>query len=249
MRITRRFRHVPTLIFLSLALFLAACGVRSISDSGYYADSDRRGGRASNPYYRGELNEFDLLGIDPKVAVSDEQIQKSFAAKTRIAIPKGSSMMVIQSGAMIPDDVMSTALEKYFNVAVFTGVPAENGAQGPSYATALRLAAAKGGYEKLLVYWGILETGRQNLATKAVSWVPIVGWAVPDQSQRMRIRMKIAVIDVRSGQWEMFAPEPFEDSDTSALYTRVSSDQAQVATLKDKAYKATVEDLVRRYSR
>ena len=35
--------------------------------------------------------------------------------------------------------------------------------------------AARGGYEKIVVYWGILETAQENLETKAVSWVPIVG--------------------------------------------------------------------------
>lgn len=249
MRKTNRANHLCGLVIVSLAMVLSACGVRSISDSGYYADSDRRGGRANNPFYRGELSEFDVLGIDAKASITEADIQKAFAAKTRIVVPKGSSMMLIQSGATIPDDGMVKGLEKYYNVSVFTGVPGEGGAQGNSYAMALRLAAAKGGYEKMLVYWGILETGRENLATKAVSWVPIVGWAMPDQTQRMRIRMKVAIVDVRSGQWDMFSPEPFEDTGTSGMYTRISSDQAQVATLKDKAYKSTVDDLVRRYAK
>jgi hypothetical protein len=237
------------LIFISVLVFLAACSVRSISDSGYYADSDRRGARASNPFYRGELSEFDVLGIDPKIPITEADIQKSLAARNRITLSKGSSIMLIQSGAMIPDDAMVKGLEKYYNVSVFTGVPGEGGAQGNSYAMALRLAAAKGGYEKMVIYWGLLEAGRENLATKSVSWVPIIGWAVPDETQRMRIRMKVAIVDVRSGQWDMFSPEPFEDVGFSGLFTRVSSDQAQVATLKDKAYNATVNDLVKRYSK
>ncbi|MDH3444565.1 MAG: aminopeptidase [Deltaproteobacteria bacterium] len=243
------FKRLNWFVFLSLIVFISGCGVRSISDSGYYADSDRRGARVSNPFYRGELSEFDVLGIDPKVSVTEADIQKVFTTKIRITVPKGSSIMLIQSGAMIPDDVMVKGLQKYYNVSVFTGVPGESGAQGNSYAMALRLAAAKGGYEKMLVYWGLLETGRENLATKVVSWVPIVGWALPDETQRMRIRMKVAIVDVLSGQWDMFSPEPFEDVGASGLYTRVSSDQAQVATLKDKAYKSTVDDLVKRYSR
>jgi hypothetical protein len=243
------FNKFKWLFLVLLVVIISACSVRSISDSGYYADSDRRGGRASNPFYRGELSEFDVLGIDPKVPVTEAEIEKALTAKSRITIPKGSSIMVIQSGAMIPDDVMVKGLEKYYNVSVFTGVPGEGGAQGKSYAMALRLAAAKGGYEKMMVYWGLLESGRENLATKAVSWVPIVGWALPDETQRMRIRMKVAIIDVRSGQWDMFSPEPFEDSGASALYTRISSDQAQVEALKDKAYKSTVDDLVKRYSK
>jgi len=230
-------------------MILAGCGVRSISDSGYYADSDRRGAGGSSLFYQGELSEFDVLGIDPKLAVTEADIQKAFAAKSRITVPKGSSIMLLQSGAMIPDDAMVKGLEKYYNVSVFTGVPGEGGAQGNSYAMALRLAAAKGGYEKMMVYWGLLETGRENLATKAVSWVPIVGWAVPDETQRMRIRMKVAIVDVRSGQWDMFSSEPFEDHGVSGLYTRISSDQIQIMNLKDKAYKATVDDLVKRYSK
>lgn len=243
------FKTLRLLVLFLVIVLVSACGTRSISDSGYYADSDRRGTRAGNPFYRGELSEFDVLGIDPQISITEADIQKAFATKARIKVPKGSSIMLIQSGAMIPDDAMVKGLEKYYNVSVFTGVPGEGGAKGNSYAMALRLAAAKGGYENMLVYWGLLETGRENLATKAVSWVPVVGWALPDETQRMRIRMKVAIVDVRSGQWDMFSPEPFEDVGASGLYTRISSDQAQVATLKDKAYKSTVEDLVKRYSR
>lgn len=212
MATTTYFKKLEWLFLALLLAVLSACGVRSISDSGYYADSDRRGSRASNPLYRGELSEFDVLGIDPKVSVTEADIEKAFTAKSRITVPKGSAIMLIQSGAMIPDDVMVKGLEKYYNVSVFTGVPGEGGAQGKSYAMALRLAAAKGGYEKMLVYWGLLESGRENLATKVVSWVPIVGWALPDETQRMRIRMKVAIVDVRSGQWDMFSPEPFKMS-------------------------------------
>jgi hypothetical protein len=243
------FNRGTSLAAVALLMLLYGCSVRSISDSGYYADSDRRAGRASNPFYRAELSEFEVLGIDPKTPVTDADIRQAFAAKSRITMPKGSSIMLIQSGAMIPDDLMVTGLERYYNVSVFTGVPAEAASQGNSYAMSLRLAAAKGGYGNIVIYWGLLESGRENLATKTVSWVPIVGWALPDENQRMRIRMKVAVVDVRSGQWDMFSPEPFEDTAYSGLFTRVSADQAQVVTLKEKAYKATVEDLVRRYSK
>src|SRR5688572_29650536 len=102
---------------LVVVMILAGCGVRSISDSGYYADSDRRGAGGSSLFYRGELSEFDVLGIDPKLAVTEADIQKAFAAKSRITVPKGSSIMLLQSGAMIPDDAMVKGLEKYYNVS------------------------------------------------------------------------------------------------------------------------------------
>ena len=237
------------LLLVLLAVVVAGCGERSISNSGYYADSDRGYARQSSPFYKGELSEYNVLGIDPKATVSEAQIRDALAAKQRLAIPKGSAVMLVQSGAMIPDEVMVADLEKYYNVAVFTGVPEPGSTSADGYSKALRLAAARAGAGKILVYWGVLETGRQGLGTKVVSWVPFVGGLLPDETQRMRIRLKVAVVDVQTGQWEMFAPEPFEDADASGRYTRVSSDQAQVAVLKEKGYGAAVQDLVKRYAR
>jgi len=131
--------------------------------------------------------------------------------------------MLIQSGAVIPDEAMTRELEKCYNVSVFSGVPQQEPGVPGAYAGALRLAAARGWNETLLVCQGLLETGRENLTTKVVSWFPVVGGILPDESQRMRIRLKVAVIDVRTGCWEMFTPEPFEDLDTSGRLTRVSS--------------------------
>ncbi len=232
-----------------ITALVAGCGTRSISNSGYYADSDRGYAQRNNTFYKGELNEFDVLGIDPKSPITEADIQKSLGEKSRITVLRGSSIMLIQSGAMIPDDDMVKGMEKYYNVAVFTGVPYESGTPGNAYAKALRLAAAKGGYDRLMVYWGVLETGQENLATKVISWFPIIGGAIPDQTQRMRIRMKVAIVDVKSGQWDMFSPPPFEDNDISGRYSRVSSDQGQVAILKSKAYSATVDDVVRRFAK
>ncbi len=236
------------LIGLALLLtLLAGCATRSISDSGYQSES-RYGSRASgNPFYRGELSEFDVLGIDPQAKVTAEEIAKAFEQKQALKLPKGSSIMLIQSGAMIPDEPMVKGLEKYYNVSVFSGVPAPQGTAG--YSMPLRLAAAKGGFEKIVVYWGLLETAQKGLGSKAVSWVPFVGGVIPDESQEMRVRLKVAVVDVKTGQWDMFSPEPFEDSATSARYGREASDQGQVAVLKKKSYEAAAEDLVKRYSK
>lgn len=237
------------LVLVFLAIAVAGCSVRSISDSGYYADPDRGSQRRSNPFYKGELSEYNVLGIDPKASVSEEQIRDALEAKRSLTMPKGSSVMLVQSGAMIPDDPMVAGLEKYYNVSVFTGVPEQGSTSADSYSKALRLAAARAGAAKLIVYWGLLETGRQDLGTKAVSWFPVVGGLLPDETQRMRIRLKVSVVDVKTGQWETFSPEPFEDTDASGRYTRVSSDQAQVAILKQKGYTAAAQDIVKRYAR
>jgi hypothetical protein len=235
-------------LFILIGL-LASCGTRSISNSSYSADSDQGYQQRNDPFYKGELSELDVLGIDLKSDISEEDIANATNTKPHIVVKKGSSIMLIQSGAMIPDDDMVKGMEKYYNVSVFTGVPSSGSATGGMYSRALRLAAAKGGAENLIVYWGVLETGRRDLATKAISWVPFVGGAISDESQLMRIRMKVAVVDVKTGKWEMFSPEQFENSSTSADYTRASSDQAQVAILKSKAYKAAVEDIAKRYAK
>lgn len=249
MAIISRCMFSRVLLYACFAIVLAGCGARSISNSGYYADSDRGYWRENSSFYKGELSEFDVLGIDPRAAIAESEIQEALTSRQRMTIPKSSAVMLVQSGAIIPDETMSTELGKYYNVSVFSGVPERAAEATGSYAKALRLAAARGGNATLLVYWGLLETGRENLATKTVSWVPIVGAMLPDESQRMRIRLKVAVVDVESGRWEMFTPEPFEAVDTSGRFTRVSSDQAQVAQLKDKGYRAAVADLVNRYAR
>jgi len=227
-----------------LLLATAGCGTRSISDSGYAPGSDNR-------LYRGELSEFDVIGISRNQAITDKDIQSAFDTKRRLSIPKGSTLMLIQSGAMLPDTEMLKPLEQHYGVAQFSGIPERDepgSANGGSYALALRLAAAKGNIETIVVYWGILETAREGLPTKILSWVPLVGQAVPDEYQRMRIRLKIAVVEVRTGRWEEFAPEPIEDTSVSARFTRESSDQDQVALLKIKAYQVAAMRILDRYA-
>ena len=227
-------------------LFIIGCGARSISNSGY--DRGYYGYRGGNPFYEGELTEFDVLGIDPYSETTDEAIVKSLSIAKNVMIKKGNSIMLIQSGAMLPDDPMMKEMDKHFVVMPFTGIPIEKKAEKKShYGKALRLAAAKGGNDTIICYWGTLETAQKNLATKTVSWVPIVGGAIPDESQMMRIRLKFAIIDVKTGSWTIFSPDPISDNAISTSYGRESSDQSQVALLKEKGYKEAVEKLVRIY--
>jgi hypothetical protein len=240
---------------LLAVLVLAGCAMRSISNSGYDAQGGRYAASKSNPFYVGELSEFDVLGIDRGKLVSEQEIRQAIDNRVALSVKRGTSIMLIQSGALIPDDPMVKALEKHYTVGVFSGVPpvvqtpAAGERPAETYARSLRLSAAQGGYEKVVVYWGLIETAQENLVTKSVSWVPIVGWALPDERQRMRIRLKMAVVDVRSGNWEMFSPEAFEDASFSAYIGRKGADQAQVWTLKDRAYMAAADDLVKRFGR
>jgi len=235
-----------------LLLSLAGCATRSISDSGYRGGF-WGGGDGRNHLYRGELSEFDVLGIERNQAIAEDEIRASLGVHERPVIARGASIMLIQSGAMFPDEPMVRALEARYEVGQFSGIPDEPSQSAsaspaaPAYAPALRLAAARGGYDKVIAYWGVLETAREGIGTKVVSWVPIVGNFIPDESQRMRIRLKFAVIDVKTGQWDLYVPEPLEDAAISASLNRASSDQAQVALPKEAGYKAAATGLFTRY--
>ena len=104
------------LVCLTLTVLLTGCQTRSISNSGYSGGYYCGGG---DPFYRGELNEFDLLGIVPKESITDEQIGKALDASARVTLRKGSSVLLIQSGAMQPDKPMLDAMEKHFAVVPF----------------------------------------------------------------------------------------------------------------------------------
>jgi hypothetical protein len=225
-------------------LVLAACSVRSISDSGYRGDGYGR----VNSSYQGELSEYAVLGIDAKATYSDADIQKAMIERRPLSVRKGSGILLVQSGAEMADPEMIAALEKYYTVATFSGVPQPAGAATP-YSQLFRMAAAKGGYETVIVYWGVLESATQGLGGKAISWLPVIGGVVPDENQQMRIRLAMAVVDTRTGQWESFSPEPFQDEATSNQHGRAASDQRQVMELKAKAYKAAAEAVALRYGR
>lgn len=241
------FRH-SLLVTLScglLAILLAGCTrTRSISNSGY-PEAGPRGAQAKSP----ELSEFDVLGLQRSGAVTDQEIQQVLDAAARVRVRKGSSLLVIQSGAYQPDSPMTQALGKHVNVVPFNG-QSDSVARdaGSSYAKALRLAAARAGCETVLCYWGTLESARRNLETKSVSWVPVVGWMVPDEKQYMRIRLKMALVDVRSGNWTMFSPEAFDSKSLSSMFNKEASDQGQVEKLKRLAYEKAAEDVIKIYA-
>ena len=116
-----------------------------------------------------------------------------------------------------------------------------------AYSRLLRLAAARSGASTIICYWGILESGNEKIPTKMVSWLPGVGWVLPDEREHMRIRVKMAVIDVRSGNWTEFSPRAFDTSSFSFSPRREVADQKQVESLKTKIYQASVEQLTKQY--
>lgn len=232
---------IPVLAGALVALVaLSGCATRSISNSGY---PDSYYGR--NDMYAGELSEFSVLGIDPAVEITEQNITEAFNAERGVALKPGNALLLIQSGAQFPDEPMQRELSKHFRVVPFSGAVDKDSAK-VNLSKPLRLAAAQGKCDVIACYWGVLETAQKDLATKTVSWVPIVGRVVPDETQQMRIRLKMVLVDARTGNWTMIAPEPFVDMGASAKLNRESSDQNQVNKLKERAYVSLAEQLQQR---
>ena len=250
-----------TLVIASAAL----CGctsTRSISHSGYNGTASSM---SCMPYpdgsepgfeYRGELSEFDVLGITRGAVTSDTEIERTLAGAKEVRLHPGDSILLIQSGAMFPDGPVTSELGKHFRVVPFSGVPALrtmkdgrfDSGNADSFSRSLRLAAARGGNNVILCYWGILESENANLPTKSVSWVPVVNWVLPDQLEHMRIQLKMALVDVRTGDWAMFSPAPTESSGISISPRRNVADQKLVENLKHRAYSTGIKELLRQYS-
>jgi len=238
-------------ICVALAIIALAPGcstTRSISNSHFTREtscfpSGDRHAKVAFGYY-GELSEHDVLAIDRDRRITETDIAQALTNRASPKLRPGSTILVVQSGAVIPDGGMVTALEREFTVVPFSGVPtdAHDGSKG-GYSRLLRLTAARAGCETILCYWGVLESGRSDVVTKTVSWVPLAGWVLPDERQAMRIRLKVAVVDVRTGNWTVMSPAAHEDRALSTRFSRGSSDQQQVEKLKQLAYTSAARDL------
>jgi hypothetical protein len=243
--------HIITITCLCFGL-LGCQQTRSISDSGYKqrTSSWSRGNRIL-PAPPRELNEMDVLGIDVQNTIREQDIQEALTSHKTIQLKKGGAILLVQSGAAYPDAGMVKHLEESFNVISFSGIAAAvpnetetTAGKGTPYSRLLRLAAARGGCESIVCYWGIMESAKENLSTKTVSWLPVVNWMVPDERQHMRIRLKIALIDVRSGAWTMLTPEAFQEKRIATNTRREGTDQRLVESLKKKAYEAGAKEVV-----
>jgi hypothetical protein len=238
-----------------------------------------------------ELDEFDVLGLDREKPATEEDIQRAARESRRVRLAPGSTILLIQSGAIYPDGPMMAELGKHFSIVPFTGLASElNSGENRererttrhaaiitdtdkpatlvplstiarekyhtlpkrhdpgAYSRTLRLAAARAGASTVVCYWGVLESGREELATKTVSWLPVVNWLVPDEKQHMRIKLKVAVVDVASGSWSVFSVQPPDSKSINRNPRREVADQRLVESLKQKAYELAAQDLASNYA-
>lgn len=118
---------------------------------------------------------------------------------------------------------MVKVFEKYYNVLVFLGVLMLDGLV--NYLMFFCFVVVKGGFEKIVVYWGLLEMVQKGLGMKVVLWVLFVGGNIWDEMQEMWVCLKVVVVDVKMGQWVMFLLELFQDIVMSVCYSWEFFDQ------------------------
>ena len=212
-------------VLLGAVALLSACSGRSISDP--Y-------GRSRNPDYVGELTELDVIGIDPAVAVTEAEIGAAAAEGGSAGLRDGDRVLLVQSGAATPDAGMVAALSEHYRVSPFSGLPQPKAGENTS--RVLRLAAARGGNRAILCYWGTIEVGKEDMGSKTVSWLPIVGQIIPDETQLMRVGLRVILLDVPSGRWAGVSVTGEQDRASSAGFSRESSDVSQVDRMKARAY-------------
>jgi hypothetical protein len=89
-----RFPAVAAVIAATAAALLTAgcTAPRPISDSGYRAEQGYGRPGPQNPFYKGELSEFELLGINPEMKITQDDLDKAFESKQRITHSLGSHL-------------------------------------------------------------------------------------------------------------------------------------------------------------
>src|SRR5258707_253791 len=104
------------LCFLIIACaFLASCvkSTRSISHSSYREGSPYTSYQPADPGsdpafdYKGELSEYDVLGLTRAVVTSEAEIRRALDHAKHVRLRPGSSILLIQSGAIFPDGAMA----------------------------------------------------------------------------------------------------------------------------------------------
>lgn len=232
-----------------IALAAAALLFSGCETNVNFRAADFSGDKVYKKGYTGpQLNESEILGLKSTDRVTNEDINRILDEATALQIKEGSTILLVQSGATHPDQQMIDELSKHFVVIPHTGVPNEvRPHPDDDLGKALRLAAAHSKAETLMVYWGHLEMKRDDLPTSLVSWVPVIDFAVPDEYQRVRMHLKVALVDVRTGNWATFRTEPVESDALTTRYAREHEQKRPLQNTKQRLYKNSVQKLLGGY--
>lgn len=193
-------------------------------------------------YDGSELTELDLLAVVPRVDPAADGGTQRPASVASPHLRRGDRFILIQSGAMLPDGAMLQEAGRYFEPSPVSGVPA---AEKQTYVESLRQRAAQGGYRYLVCCWSMLDSVREDSHGRVISWMPLVGRLVPDQTQRMRLTVRALVLDVTNGGWRTLSTEAEGKGRYNHRTSAAEGDRELVPGLQARAYRALVAELLK----
>jgi hypothetical protein len=233
-----RFTRFPCLAAaFAAAIALAGCGSSPEKIPNVNA---AQAGQASEV----ALTETDVLGFDGAQRVSEEEIAKAATPRGKIQIKRGAAVMLIQAGVSVPEEAMQREAANHFSVTPFSGLTQQKngGADSANVSRALRLTAAKGGNDFLIVYWPAIEGAQQTNGT--LEWRAVKG-DIPFEAEQVRARLRVLIVDVKTGQWAVATPETLEDKSARGGWFRKRTSAQRVANLKERAYKHALQEVLR----
>lgn len=204
------------------------------------------------------LTEQEVLDIDSTLEITEHDIHRAVKiAKSQIfkLTPK-SKIVLVQSGATVPDTAMQEAMMKYYRVSVYSGIPQvkisskfikknEQTYIPPqnTYIKRLRLAAARAKQDKIIVYWGKMELGRMDSENKTLIWDSYYGGDIPSATEYLRYLVRFALVDVNTGMWAMYSSINKEVPYKKRGINSTNHDMTQISKVKADAYALAVQNL------
>lgn len=241
--------------FTSAIFFMALPGC---TQQGKFIDAQKSAYKA-RPAASPQLTEQELFGWDPSAEITEEDIQAALIeAEDEINIPQNASVILVQSGEKIPDIEMRKEMEKYYKVATFSGIsPSKQSATNKtspvaanSYILTLRYLGARGRQSRVIVYWPTLEAGSVNKQTKDIVWQDYQPGSNIDKVSSLRYSSRFAIIDVKSGNWEMYTPASQETSIpiTTTGKTTAADIETAIKKARQQMYQMNTQEIYSRFT-
>ena len=211
------------------------------------------------PVVSPQLTEQELFGWDPSAEITEEVIQDAIAqAEDEISIPRNASIILVQSGEKTPDTDMQKELEKHYKVATFSGIPPskkinvnkEPSTSPNSYMLTLRYFGARGRQSTVIVYWPTLQMGIFDKQANSFIWQDYQPVANNTQINSLRYVMRYAVIDVKTGNWEMYSPTSIETKIPGIATNTTPENTLEdvIKKSKQQTYQANAQEIYSRFS-
>lgn len=194
-----------------------------------------------------QLTDKDIFDEELDKEITDYDIQEAaYHAKKGFRVPLKSSIILAQSGAQVPDAYMQSALSNYYNVSVYNGFSKTKNSSNRrkdkeqlvnnNYMKLLRLIAAKGGQNTIIIYWGTIEKGDLDEKTNIVKWSQYEGGKLSSKTKALRYLLKFTLVDVTTGNWSSYSPVNIEINYVPHKIGSNITDALQIDELMKKSY-------------